>query len=140
MISLLIRGLIELIYDRVTKERPLLSVLLAHKISETEFMKAAAEHKKPKKLDDAAGLCVAEHDSFSARFANRRGRLFTGRFPAIARACEKLPPGGRDERVPLDKPQLAARIEFTQVDAGWSLRRASFAGLREDSRAEFAKE
>lgn len=47
----LIRRIIDLIHNRVTKERPLHDLLSAYKISETEFMEAAAEGKRSKKLD-----------------------------------------------------------------------------------------
>jgi len=43
----LVRRIIELIHDRVTKERPLHHVLSTYEISQTEFMEAAAEGNAP---------------------------------------------------------------------------------------------
>lgn len=47
----LIRRIVELIYDRVTNERSLHYLLSAHKIPETQFMEALAEEKRSKKLN-----------------------------------------------------------------------------------------
>ena len=44
----LIRRIVQLIYDRVTKERSLHDVLFAHQIPEKQFMEAVAENKRSK--------------------------------------------------------------------------------------------
>jgi hypothetical protein len=47
----LIRRIVELIHDRVTKDRPLHDVLSAHQIPETQFAQVIAESKRSRKLD-----------------------------------------------------------------------------------------
>ena len=37
--------------------------------------------------------CIAGRDSSGVTLWSRRGNLFTGQFPHIAKACEQLPPG-----------------------------------------------
>ena len=37
--------------------------------------------------------CIAAHDSTGVKLWSRRGNLLTAQFPAIAQACEVLPPG-----------------------------------------------
>ena len=47
----LIRTIVQLIHDRITKEQSLHDVLSAHQIPEMEFMEAVAEEKRSKKLN-----------------------------------------------------------------------------------------
>ncbi len=47
----LIRTIIQLIYDRATKERSVHDVLSAHEIPETQFMEAVVENKRSKKFN-----------------------------------------------------------------------------------------